>query len=337
MERNRFLANNNKQNNDDIIATYGLNLTEYALKYIGCQNIHTYSDDLADNEESDTVLEMDKFVILRLCPRSSCSNYNQYGCNSGFGDLMITMEEYLQAMAESFFNEYQTYCETCYSCMHHNDKNANDGYVDDKYFQGDDQYSNNNNNGNSNNNNNNNNNYNNNGNNNYNNNGNNNNNYNNNKNYNNNNNKNNNYNNKNNNYNYNNNNRRLGDDAYNQNQNANGDDAANAANDDYVCEYQNVCENYRTACKEYSPKATDLADYFQCTAFNVGGSNSYLGAHCRSDGKTIGIGIFQDDGCNKYIGDLVDISSYTGMDLSDEYLKAYYSDNCISCLASVSF
>jgi hypothetical protein len=61
-----------------------------------------------------------------------------------------------------------------------------------------------------------------------------------------------------------------------------------------------------------------------------------VGPHCRSDGKTIGIGLYKDENCNEYNADLTDISSYTGLDVSDDYLKFFYSDNCISCLASVS-
>jgi hypothetical protein len=37
---------------------YAINLTDYALKYIGCSNIHTYSDDLVADEDLTTVLEM---------------------------------------------------------------------------------------------------------------------------------------------------------------------------------------------------------------------------------------------------------------------------------------
>ena len=79
-----------------------------------------------------------------------------------------------------------------------------------------------------------------------------------------------------------------------------------------------------------------MADYFQCGEFNLGNSVAYMGPHCRSDGKTIGIGIYRDENCNRYNAKLNDISSYTGMDLSDEYMKFYYSNNCVSCRASVS-
>ena len=111
---------------------YAVNLTEYALKYIGCSNVMTWSDDLAAGNNnnggggSDSVLKMDKFVVLRLCPRDSCSNYNDFGCMEQFGDYLIPMETYLQVMAETYFTQYQEYCETCYECMAaKNDDNYN--------------------------------------------------------------------------------------------------------------------------------------------------------------------------------------------------------------------
>jgi hypothetical protein len=285
-----FMLERNLEN-DDAIEQYGLNLTDYALKYIGCQNIHTYSDELAEEGDADTVLEMNRFVVIRLCPRNICSNYNEFGCNYGFGDFMISMEEYLAAMADSYFNQYQEYCETCYYCKkqsqysyNSNSNNNQTAYGDDAAAaDGDDAAA------------------------------------------------------------------AYGDDYYNNRRElANGDDT----NDDYYsddkynadadadadecADYADVCDSFKTVCEDYSAKATDLQDYFECSKAVYANSVAYLGPHCRNDGKTIGIGIYDDQYCNDYIGDIVDISSYTGMDIQDDYLKAYYSEECISCLASVS-
>ena len=320
---------------------YAVNLTDYALKYIGCSNIKTWSDDLAaenynnnnnnnnNNDDGnsnniDSVLRFDRFVVLRLCPRDSCSNYNKYGCTAEFGDYLIPMETYLQVMAETYFAQYQEYCQTCYECMsaaaansnNNNDNNynnddgannnddANDNY---NYNNGDDAYGNN---------------------------------YNNDDggrrrsrrlndddawyNYNN-------YvnddaaggddgNNYNQNYNYNNNNNN-----YNYNNN-------NNANQDAGCEYYDVCQNYQSACQEYPNLGFDLQDYFECAEFNVGNGVGYLGPHCSSDGRTISMGIFSDQYCNQYKGELSEVSSYMSVDENE--LQAYYSDSCISCLAS---
>ena len=279
--------------NDDAVAQYGLDLTDYALKYVGCQNIHTYSDELAEEGDSGTVLEMSRFVIIRLCPRDLCSNYNEFGCNSGFGDFVISMEEYLAAMADSYYNQYQEYCETCYYCKKQSqysygddaaaangddaaaadgdDAAAADG-DDAAAADGDD-------------------------------------------------------------------NRRELEDGDDANGSYYSDDKYNADTDadaDECANYADVCDSYYNVCEDYSKKATNLQDYFECSEAVYANSVAYLGPHCRSDGKTIGIGIYDDQYCNNYIGDIVDISSYTGMDIRDDYLKAYYSEECLSCLASVS-
>jgi len=276
---------------------YAVNLTNYALKYIGCSNIRTWSDDLAagdnndDDNNIDSVLRMDRFVLLRLCPRDSCSNYNKYGCMENFGDYLIPMETYLQVMAETYFAQYQEYCETCYECMNaatDDNNNDDDGANNNGNDDGDDYY----NNGDD--------------------------------------------------GNYNDDGggrRRLNDDAndawYNYNYNNYvDDDDANNANQAAGCYYYAVCENYQNACQEYSNLGFDLQDYFACAEFNIGNGVGYLGPHCSSDGKKISMGIFSDQYCNQYSADLSEVSSY--MSVNENELEAYYSDNCISCLASVS-
>lgn len=317
---------------------FAINITQFALRYIGCQNVHQYSDELAAEDDATTVLGMNRFVVVRLCPKYECSNYHAYGCNAGYGDFLIPMEEYLQTMAEDYFQQYQEYCETCYYCTHQDyvaagddavnaaagddavNNGQNDYYDDDGNGNvqqyGDDAMNNanddavNNANGN--------------------------------------------------------------DDAVN---NANNDDANNAQNDgnggrrlQYSSSYQSnddyyymnadfynnmdnnnnnqgdicanigdACESYRTACKDYSQFATDMEAFFECGAFNIGNNVAYVGPHCRSDGKTIGIGLYKDQYCNEYNSNTQDLSSIIGMDLGDENLKAYYSDKCVSCLASDGF
>jgi hypothetical protein len=99
------------------------------------------------------------------------------------------------------------------------------------------------------------------------------------------------------------------------------------------CEYYAVCEDYETACDDYDYVANDLEQYFGCAEFYIGNSLGYLGPHCKSDGKTIALGIFHDANCYEYNADLNEMSNY--MTVSDNDLQAYYSKNCISCLASV--
>jgi hypothetical protein len=84
------------------------------------------------------------------------------------------------------------------------------------------------------------------------------------------------------------------------------------AEDGETCLFESVCENYKSACQSYSKKTKYYEDYFTCSEFTVGDQTGYLGPHCRSDGYTIGIGIFEDSDCSSYIGDKVNIQRYTG-------------------------
>lgn len=114
-----------------------LNLTDYAVKYVGCQNIKSFSDDLAADEDSESVLGLNKFVVFRLCPADQCSSYNKYGCSSNFGEYVIEMVYYLQIMAEYHYQQYMTYCATCIECMSP-PEGLDDDYVYQVYNETDD-------------------------------------------------------------------------------------------------------------------------------------------------------------------------------------------------------
>jgi hypothetical protein len=344
-----------------------LDLSQYALKYTGCQNIHTWSDTRAqgsDGNNYESPLAMENFVVLRLCERDSCSSYNKWGCNYNYAEYMLPMEDYLSIMATYHLQQFKQYCEVCYDCMHYkssssgstnstyagdddstnpyatDDVVAGYGYngasgddqnaaqASDDYYQ-DDTYDDDGGNG-----------------------------------------------------------RRLQnsnsaygydsgysaesaysadsngyDSAYSANNNgynaesaysanSNGYDSAYSANsnnsykkaapwyiaeDGETCLFESVCQNYKSACRSYSKKTKYYEDYFTCSEFTVGDQTGYLGPHCRSDGYTIGIGIFEDSDCSGYIGDKVNIQQYTGQEFDDKELKAYYSKECMSCVASESY
>lgn len=92
-------------------------LTQYAMKYVGCQNIKSFSDDLAENQYSDTVLGYNRFVVFRLCKSSKCSSYNRYGCQDSFGEYIIEMEMYLEIMSDYHQQKFIEYCSACIDCM----------------------------------------------------------------------------------------------------------------------------------------------------------------------------------------------------------------------------
>jgi hypothetical protein len=236
--------------NDD-----GLDLREYALKYVGCQTINSWSDNIAGDEDYGTVFALNRFVVFRMCPADTCSTYNIYGCQYDFGEYMIPMEDYLAYMQEYHYARYAEYCTTCDECM--TGGNNRRRLADDDAAAGDDA---------------------------------------------------------------------AGDDA------AANDDAANDAA--AQCAYASACSNYKDACKSYNgDDGSGFADYFQCAKFNIGNQVVYLGPHCASDGKSITIGIYNDESCSQYKGAISDMEAYVGLDQST--LLFYYPESCISCNASV--
>mmetsp|Transcript_39634 Transcript_39634/g.95776 ORF Transcript_39634/g.95776 Transcript_39634/m.95776 type:complete len:469 (+) Transcript_39634:137-1543(+) len=228
---------------------YAIDLENYALKYIGCSNIRSYSSELAE-DNAGSVLEMNRFVTLRLCPKSECSNYYDLGCTSGYGDYVITMGDYLEIMSETYFKQYVEYCQTCDACKHPDSSNKNTGN-DNGY--------------------------------------------------------------------------------YGWNEYAMDDDSGGN------CRYSEVCSNYWAVCKDYSEQTYRLEDYFECSPLSTGDSYVYLGPHCGSDGKTLGIGVYSDEYCNEYTKDVTEVSSYLGMDIDGGYMKPFHSENCISCVASEGY
>ena len=87
---------------------------------------------------------------------------------------------------------------------------------------------------------------------------------------------------------------------------------------EYKCMYADVCAEYLEACDadmftddNYMANSEAYADYFECAEFDVGGAQTYLGPHCRTDGFTIGIGIYKDEYCSSFVGDMVDMEELT--------------------------
>ena len=62
-----------------------------------------------------------------------------------------------------------------------------------------------------------------------------------------------------------------------------------------------------------------------------------MGPHCKSDGKSIEIGIYEDEDCAAYIGDMEEMEKYTEDDFGNNELSNYYDKGCISCLASEEY
>jgi hypothetical protein len=267
-----------------------LDLTKYALKYVGCQNIHTWNDNAALYENSPLV--MNRFVVFRLCEASSCSAYNKHGCNANFGEYLIPMEEYLTLMYTYHEQQFNYYCTICDACMSYgaagtddkattsNDdasssKKVDDYYKDDLTF--DDQYY----------------------------------------------------------------GRRTaqsyGDDKYkyNNKNNNNYGSSGNYIDSNGKCIFTTVCNQYQQACKNEPDLKTGIEQYFQCSALTMGNSVSYVGPHCKSDGRTIGLGVYDDSSCDQYAGDTINLSRY--LQYNQSAMAQYYGKSCIPCAAENAY
>jgi hypothetical protein len=154
---NNYYSSSSSNNNDDgggydddnlsnYIYSYdnSVDLSGYALKYVGCQNVHTWDDNLAAGSRT-APLAMKRFVMFRMCKANDCSAYNKWGCNFNFGEYVIPMEDYLAIMAEYHLEQYGRFCQTCQRCMSldyyqtTNDDDASSGYntTDDGYYNDD--------------------------------------------------------------------------------------------------------------------------------------------------------------------------------------------------------
>lgn len=304
--------------NDD-----GLDLSSYSLKYVGCQAVNTWSDNMAQDEDANTVFALERFVVLRLCPSMWCSQYRKFGCGRNYGEYMILMEDYLAIMKEYHYSRFSTYCQICDQCMGgqsvsyqaaNDDDAANDDAAgddaadddavgddqyqgddvagDDQYqgddaVQGDDQY--------------------------------------------------------------------QGDDAnvyedqyqaddaaagedqYQGYDGAQGDDNWNNVNNDNIdqsyCQYEDQCLNFHDLCQYYHYySSSDYENFMACSEFQMGDSVVYLGPHCGSDRHSITIGVFEDQYCSSYLGDAGSYEEIQGYsDIDEDSLAFYYLSTCISC------
>jgi hypothetical protein len=100
---------------------YEINISSYSVKFEKCQFVKAYDDELAEDEDSDTVLATKRFVVFRLCPDNSCSS-----CNYNYGEYMIDLETYLEATVQYQQEVQEQMCETCQSCSNYDDQQQAD-------------------------------------------------------------------------------------------------------------------------------------------------------------------------------------------------------------------
>jgi len=101
----------------------------YSIIFQGCHHVSQWNDE-ADGEE-DVKIQTKRLVRFRLCPTGTCSSNNAGGCNSGYGDYVLDMNEYLDSYLQAVEEQNQWDCEN----LENNVCACND---DDANQQGDD-------------------------------------------------------------------------------------------------------------------------------------------------------------------------------------------------------
>ena len=102
---------------NEMYEQFGFDVTQYSIKYTGCSSVMTYSDEMAEQEDVDTVLENKRFVIFRMCPSKYCNKYSVNGCSYDYGEYLIAMDDYLEAYSEYMEQKQEDFCEYCRPCM----------------------------------------------------------------------------------------------------------------------------------------------------------------------------------------------------------------------------
>ena len=113
------------EGNEEIDYTWVAN---YSLKFQGCHNIPNWNEE-ADDEE-DVRVSNTALVRFRLCPSDSCSTESAYGCKSGYGDYVVSMNTYLQAYFQSVQQDREYNCQFAenYQCGCGDDDNDNEDF-----------------------------------------------------------------------------------------------------------------------------------------------------------------------------------------------------------------
>jgi len=104
--------------NEMVVEEFGFDIDNYALKYTGCHVAKGYNENVAEDENFETVLGADTYVTFRLCPEDTC-NANQdylYGCSSNYGEYMVSLDEYVEALVAYKEEKKYTFCEYCETC-----------------------------------------------------------------------------------------------------------------------------------------------------------------------------------------------------------------------------
>jgi len=115
LSKSRILEDQN-QNGDDQQEQGDTWIAGMALKFQGCHHVVQWNSEAEDEE--DMRVETKRLARFRLCPVSSCSNNLAGGCNTGYGDYIVDLDDFLASYVEAKQEEEEDACETYreYNC-----------------------------------------------------------------------------------------------------------------------------------------------------------------------------------------------------------------------------
>ena len=85
-------------------------MQNFSLKFQGCRTALTYNSNA--DEDADVKVAVTKLAHFRLCASDSCSSWNGGGCNSGYGDYVVALEDFAEAFVQGQRRKVEYECQT---------------------------------------------------------------------------------------------------------------------------------------------------------------------------------------------------------------------------------
>ena len=97
---------------------FGFDIYSYSLKFTGCHAVTGFNEEVAAEENFDTVLGTQSYVTFRLCQTDQCqgSEGYSYGCTEDYGEYMIDLDAYVEALTNYRLEKKESFCEYCEIC-----------------------------------------------------------------------------------------------------------------------------------------------------------------------------------------------------------------------------
>lgn len=99
-----------RRRTEDVDASYfEYGLSSFSVRFEKCQYVKSFDDEVAEDEDEDSVLAMKHFVVFKICPSDEC----QTSCNGVHGNYVADIQDYLAATVEYEQEEFETMCDNC--------------------------------------------------------------------------------------------------------------------------------------------------------------------------------------------------------------------------------